>query len=152
MIQIFSTFISLPIKPLFPFYISKPHVFSLMTAHCSFYSDICVGGRDKNGIDVWYNLGFKVIHQPQIKKRLVAAGWKRMTYQDCIPRPLTSSRIPDKIECWELVLTAGLSFLFLSTPARPPDRSLAFILVLGIGEEEGFIPLIFDRPQSLKEK
>ena len=28
-----------------------------------------------------------------------------MTYQDCIPRPLTSSRIPDKIECWELVFS-----------------------------------------------
>ena len=41
---------------------------------------------------------------------------KRMTYQDCIPRPLTSSRIPVQwLETWELVFssTALGSFPFL---------------------------------------
>ena len=32
---------------------------------------------------------------------------KRMTYQDCIPRPLTSSRIPVQwLETWELVFSS----------------------------------------------
>ena len=40
-----------------------------------------------------------------------------MTYQDCIPRPLTSSRIPDKIECWELVFSLTALRMF---PFQPP--------------------------------
>ena len=35
---------------------------------------------------------------------------KRMTYQDCIPRPLTSSRIPVQwLETWELVFSSTAS-------------------------------------------
>merc|ERR1711963_509661 len=47
-------------------------------------------------------------HPPAAMNSLLPKGGceKRMTYQDCIPRPLTSSRIPDKIECCELVFSS----------------------------------------------
>merc|ERR1711879_74491 len=68
----------------------------------------------KGGNQSWF-LG----HPPQKKRK----EEKRMTYQDCIPRPLTSSRIPDKIECWELVFSHGyvpnFHFLFWDSAGEP---------------------------------
>ena len=67
-------------------------------------------------------------HPPQKKRK----EEKRMTYQDCIPRPLTSSRIPDKIECWELVFssTALVSILSMDGRGRNLHSQSFFFLAL----------------------
>ena len=54
-------------------------------------------------LTIFYNLGTQVI----LKKKMKRDTDKRMTYQDCIPRPLTSSRIPVQwLETWELVFSS----------------------------------------------